>query len=131
MSLRSRPEITAYRSLGEDSASKTHAALVRLSRDAEDRAALTILRLRITNRGAIRAAVKRWLGNDEYHQSAAEIAVIFHLAKNARHFRSEEQEPLAWVSNLADQVCRSIALSLGNQHAVAENGQNQAKATKQ
>ena len=129
MSLRSRPEITAYRSLGEDSASKTHAALVRLSRDAEDRAALTILR--ITNRGAIRAAVKRWLGNDEYHQSAAEIAVIFHLAKNARHFRSEEQEPLAWVSNLADQVCRSLALSLGDQHAVAENGQSQAKTAKQ
>lgn len=121
--------MTAYRSPCEDSAARTHAALVRLSRDAEDHDALTMLR--VANRAAIRAAVKRWLGNNEYHQSAAELAVIFQLAKNARHFRSEEQDPLAWVSNIADEVCRSLSLSLGNQHAVVENGHQQAKAAKQ
>src|SRR5579885_1611169 len=105
----------ANRSPGQDSATRTHIALIRLSRDPEDRDALHLLR--DANRAAIRATIKRWLGDYEYHHSAAEFAILAHLARTARSYRSERQDSMSWVAAVADEVCRSLSLAIANLHA--------------
>ena len=117
----------ANRLPGQDSATRTQAALVRLSRDPEDRDALHILR--DANRAVIRAALKRWLGDSEYHQAAAEFAILTHIARSARTYRSSRDDSASWVSAAAEEVCRSLSLAIASLHAfggVAESASHAA-----
>ncbi|HZS72725.1 MAG TPA: hypothetical protein VFA13_12885 [Candidatus Acidoferrum sp.] len=87
-------------------------ALIRLARAPDDRDALHILR--DANRAVIRAALRRWLGNSEYHQTAAEFAILTHIARSARTYRPGRDDSASWVSAAADDVCRSLSLAIAH-----------------
>lgn len=100
--------IEVSRSFGMKSR-KTYEALLCLADDREDAAALIVVFEE--NREQIKAAVKRWLGNESNYEEATKD-VLLRIAEEAYNFDRQTQDANDFVSDWAYLECRRLRLEL-------------------
>jgi hypothetical protein len=86
---------------------KTYEALLRLAEDREDAAALIVIFEE--NREPIKAAVRRWLGNESKYEEAAKD-VLLRIGEEARFFDRQTEDASDFVCEWADLECRRLRL---------------------
>jgi DNA-directed RNA polymerase specialized sigma24 family protein len=88
---------------------KTYEALLRLAEDREDAAALIVIFEE--NREPIKAAVRRWLGNESKYEEAAKD-VLLRIGEEAHSFDRQTEDARDFVFEWANLECRRLRLQL-------------------
>jgi hypothetical protein len=88
---------------------QTHNALLRLSSNREDAAALIVVFEE--NREAILAAVSHWLGSQRKYEQAGK-SVLLAIGQQARYFNPEIDDACEWVRERAYVECRRLRLEI-------------------
>jgi hypothetical protein len=93
---------------------QTYDALLRLSSNREDGAALIVVFEE--NREAILAAVSHWLGSQRKYEQAGKT-VLLAIGQQARYFNPEIDDASEWVRERAYLECRRLRLEIESSSA--------------
>lgn len=93
---------------------RTYNALLRLSSNREDAAALIVVFEE--NREAILAAVSHWLGTQWKYEQAGK-SVLLAIGQQARYFNPGTDDACEWVRERAYLECRRLRLEIESSSA--------------